>query len=105
MTAEGEAVGGVRREPEDKHNVDKGTVLQFKKRTRHSHDHWKFISLLKYCSTHHGTHVFDRKAEPCKNSFLFIILFIWLRLVLVVACGIYSCDVQTLSCSMWDLVP
>ena len=25
--------------------------------------------------------------------------------VLVVACGIFSCGTQTLSCSMWNLVP
>ena len=25
--------------------------------------------------------------------------------LLVVACGIFSCSMQTLSCSMWDLVP
>ena len=25
--------------------------------------------------------------------------------ILIVACGIFSCSMQTLSCSMWDLVP
>ena len=35
----------------------------------------------------------------------FIYLFIWLQQVLVVACGIFSCSLQTLSCGMWDLVP
>ena len=29
----------------------------------------------------------------------------WLHQVLVVACRIFTCSMQTLSCSMWDLVP
>ena len=44
-------------------------------------------------------------------SFL-VLLFMWLWEVLVVACRIFSCGLQTLSCgkwtlsfSMWDLVP
>ena len=36
--------------------------------------------------------------------FLSINLFIWLHLVLIAALGIFSCDMQTLSWSMWDLV-
>ena len=32
-------------------------------------------------------------------------LFIWLCWVLVVARGIFSCGLQTLSCLRWDLVP
>ena len=32
------------------------------------------------------------------------IYFFWLCWVLVEACGIFSCSVQTLSCSTWDLV-
>ena len=40
------------------------------------------------------------KPKNCKSFFFFlnIYLFIWLLLVLVVACGIFSCG-------MWDLVP
>ena len=34
-----------------------------------------------------------------------IYLFIWLCQVLVVACGIFSCGMRTLGCSMWDIVP
>ena len=30
---------------------------------------------------------------------------IWLCWVLVVACRIFTCSMQTLNCSMWDLVP
>ena len=37
-----------------------------------------------------------------KNIFY---LFIWLLRVLVAACRLFSCSMQTLSCSMWDLVP
>ena len=50
---------------------------------------------------------------------MFLNLFIWLhwglvaaqgilfslRHLLVVACWIFSCDLQILSCSMWDLLP
>ena len=32
-------------------------------------------------------------------------LFIWLHSVLVEALGIFNCGTQTLSCSVWDLVP
>ena len=32
-------------------------------------------------------------------------LFIWLCRVLVAACGIFSCGMQTLSCGMWDPAP
>ena len=32
-------------------------------------------------------------------------LFIWLHWVLVMACAIFSCVMQILSCSLWDLVP
>ena len=32
-------------------------------------------------------------------------LFIWLCPVLVGACGVFSCGMQTLSCGLWDLVP
>ena len=32
-------------------------------------------------------------------------LFIWLQQVLIAACRIFSCGMQTLSCDMWDLVP
>ena len=38
----------------------------------------------------------------CKGS---IYLYIWLCQVLVVACGIFSGDLQTFSCGMWDLLP
>ena len=38
-------------------------------------------------------------------SFLLLILFIWLYQVFVVACRIFSCSMETLSCCMWDLVP
>ena len=34
-----------------------------------------------------------------------IYLFIWLHWVLVAACGIFSCSMWALSCSMRDLVP
>jgi len=38
--------------------------------------------------------------------FIYLVyLFMWLHQVLVVACGIFTCSVQTLSCGMWDLVP
>ena len=36
---------------------------------------------------------------------IYFYLFIWLCQVLVAAFGIFSCSIQTLSCSMWDLVP
>ena len=44
---------------------------------------------------------------PLTFSFYFynVYLFLWLYHVLVVACGIFSCGKQTLSCSLWDLVP
>ena len=32
-------------------------------------------------------------------------LFIWLCRVLVAACGVFSCGMRALNCSMWDLVP
>ena len=34
-----------------------------------------------------------------------VFFFFWLQRVLVVAREIFSCVLQTLSCSMWDLVP
>ena len=34
-----------------------------------------------------------------------VYLFIWLHQVLVAACRIFSCGMQALSCSMWNLVP
>ena len=37
--------------------------------------------------------------------FFFQYLFIWLCLVLVAACVIFSRSMQTLSWGMWDLVP
>ena len=36
---------------------------------------------------------------------IYINFFIWLHRVLVAAHGIFSCGLQTLSCSTWDLVP
>lgn len=32
-------------------------------------------------------------------------LSIWLQWVFTVACGIFPCGMQTLSCGMWDPVP
>ena len=32
-------------------------------------------------------------------------MFIWLNQALVAICRIFSCDIQTLGCSMWALVP
>ena len=43
-------------------------------------------TLFKYTHTHTHTHI-------------------WLCWVLVVACRIFTCSMQTLNCSMWDLVP
>ena len=34
-----------------------------------------------------------------------IYLCTWLCQVLVTACGIFSCSLQTRSCGVWDLVP
>ena len=39
------------------------------------------------------------------TSYFYFYLFIWLWWVLVAACRIFSCGMQTLGCSMWDLVP
>ena len=36
---------------------------------------------------------------------IFSHLCIWPPRVLVAACGIFCCGMQTLSCNMWDLVP
>ena len=41
----------------------------------------------------------------CFLTFIFIYLCIWLCCVLVEVCGVFSCDMQDLSCGMWDLVP
>ena len=38
-------------------------------------------------------------------SLFFYYLCIWLRWILISACGIFSCGIQVLSCSMGDLVP
>ena len=46
---------------------------------------------------------FESVLSLCSGIFYY--LFIWLRQVLVVACGIFSCSMWTLSCSIWDLVP
>ena len=52
--------------------------------------------------------------SPCQAHFLELIdlptpAWLWLWPVgppiLVVACGVFSCDMRTLSCSTWDLVP
>ena len=39
-----------------------------------------------------------------KYLFLKFYIFVWLHLVLVVACQVFSCSMQTPSCNMWDLV-
>ena len=41
----------------------------------------------------------------CILLFKNMYLFIWLHQVLVVAHRNFSCDMQTLSCGIWDLVP
>ena len=48
--------------------------------------------------------------DPCYESYtvmyffnIYFYLFIWLCQVLVAAFGIFSCSMQTVSCSMWDL--
>ena len=33
------------------------------------------------------------------------LVFIWLSQVLVTACGIFSCSMQTPSCGTWDPIP
>ena len=38
------------------------------------------------------------------HTVLFFNLFIWLCQILVAAHGIFNCGIQTLGCSMWDLV-
>ena len=45
-------------------------------------------------------------ANECRVSFCFVLLFIWLHRVLVVACGLFDLcgDMRRLSCSMWALV-
>ena len=69
----------------------------------------------------HRPHFSDEETEPershplstvtqlvCGMSsirFMFWYLFIWLLQVLVVTRGVFSCYVQTLSCSIWNLVP
>ena len=50
----------------------------------------------------------NKKAFPVLSLFLnilkqFFFFLIWLRWVLVVACRIFSCGMQTLSYSMWDV--
>ena len=47
---------------------------------------------------------------PCNmwtvsKAIFFNYLFIWLHWVLFASCRIFSCDMQTLSCNKWDLVP
>ena len=36
---------------------------------------------------------------------MYFYLFIWLYHILVAACRIFGCGMQTLSCGLWDLVP
>ena len=36
---------------------------------------------------------------------IFISLFSWRSLIFIMARGIFSCSMQTLSCDMWNLVP
>ena len=36
---------------------------------------------------------------------MYFYLFIWLHRILVAACRIFGCGMQTLSCGLWDLVP
>ena len=48
--------------------------------------------------------------EECAGDFIYLFIFsiylcTWLCQVLVTACGIFSCSMQTLSCGVWDLVP
>ena len=49
--------------------------------------------------------------EECAGGdFIYLFIFsiylcTWLCQVLVTACGIFSCSMQTLSCGVWDLVP
>ena len=70
--------------------------------------HWLFfISLICVFSTHQLVFQILRAGggQCVFMFFVFIHLFIYLAVpVLVVACGIFSCGMQSLSCGMWDLV-
>ena len=42
---------------------------------------------------------------PSQDGMFSLSFFSWLHQVLVAICKIFGCGMQTLSCSMWDLVP
>ena len=60
-----------------------------------------------------STHLWRRESQPFVLFSLPVLFFniyhfnffTWLHQVLVVAYRIFSCDMQTLRCGMWDLVP
>ena len=41
----------------------------------------------------------------CGIPFVFLFIIYLIALSLTVACRVFSCSMQTLSCSMWDIVP
>ena len=53
-------------------------------------------------SAHAALHL--SREVPFHPFSLFKYLFIWLYQVLVAACRIFSCNMRTLSCGMWDLL-
>lgn len=41
----------------------------------------------------------------CSVPFVFLCIIYLIALSLTVTCRVFSCSTQTLSCSMWDIVP
>ena len=41
----------------------------------------------------------------CSVPFVFLCIIYLIALSLIVTCRVFSCSMQTLSCSMWDIVP
>ena len=52
--------------------------------------------------------VYFQNYSPClyvtSNLVFFFFFLVWLHQVLVLACEVFSCSIQTLSCGLWDLV-
>ena len=59
--------------------------------------------MLYFCTENFGFRI--SQLDSVYLFRVFVYLFIWLCCVLVVACKTFCCTMQSLSCSMWDLVP